>query len=126
MAKIYYVDDGAGSTTLPIGDGVLSTFDKPGSGVDISTESGVFVIAFQDANGDPVTPTGGTITPEMSPIEGQWQKATTGDAIINAVDVIAGSAVYTLPVFPGPAREGRLTFAGITGAVSAVAYFWRF
>ena len=126
MAKIYYVNDGAGSTTLPIDDGVLTTFAQPGSEIDISTESGVFVIAFQDANGDPVTPTGGTITPEMSPIEGQWQGAGGGDVIINAVDVIAGSAAYTLPVFPGPAREGRLTFSGITGAVSAVAYFWRF
>lgn len=126
MAKIYYVNDGAGSVSLPVGDGVFTTFDQPGSDVDISTESGVFVIAFQDANGDPVTPTGGTIVPEMSPIEGQWQKATTGDSIIDASEVIAGSSAYTMPVFPGPAREGRLTFAGITGAVTAVAYFWRF
>ena len=126
MAKIYYVNDGNGNRSIPITDATLTTFDKPGSDIDISTESGVFVIAFYDAGGDPVTPTGGTIIPEMSPIDGQWQRSGAGDAVINATDVIAGPATYTLPVFPGPAREGRLTFSGITGAVSAVAYFWRF
>jgi len=125
MAKIYYVSDGSGNTQLPIADATLTTFDQPGSDIDISTESGVFIIAFYDANGDPATPTGGTIVPEMSPIEGQWQGSGGGDTTINATAVIAGSATYTIPVFPGPARAGRLTFSGITGVASAVAYFWR-
>ena len=125
MAKIYYVNDGAGQQKLPIANATLTTFDNTGSDIDISTESGVFIIAFFDAGGLPVTPTAGTSTPEMSPIDGQWQGAGSGDAIIDATKVIAGTSTYVIPVFPGPAREGRLTFAGITGADSAVAYFWR-
>ena len=125
MAKIYYVNDGAGQKKLPIADATLTTFDNNGSDIDIGTESGVFVIAFFDAGGLPATPSAGTITPEMSPIEGQWQQAGTGDAVIDATKVIAGTATYTIPVFPGPAREGRLTFSGITGVSSAIAYFWR-
>ena len=125
MAKIYYVNDGAGQTKLPIADATLTTFDGTGSDVDISTESGVFVVAFFDAGGVCATPTGGTITPEMSPIEGQWQGPSAGDTVIDATTVIAGTSTYVIPSFAGPAREGRLTFAGITGVVSAVAYFWR-
>ncbi len=125
MAKIYYVKNATGGKTLPVADDTLSIFDQTGSEVDISTESGVFIIAFFDANGDPVTPTGGTIIPEMSPIAGQWQQAGAGDTTINATSVIAGAATYNIPVFSGPAREGRLTFSGITGATSAIAYFWR-
>lgn len=125
MAKIYYVNDGVGGRQLPITDGVLTTYDQPNSDIDIGTEAGVFVIAFYGADGEPTTPSAGTITPEMSPIEGQWQSAGAGDAIIDATKVIAGSATYIIPSFSGPAREGRLTFAGIVGATSAVAYFWR-
>lgn len=125
MAKIYYVNDGSGQRKIPVTDGVFTTFDQPGSDIDISTESGVFVIAFFDADGLPTTPTGGTITPEMSPINGQWQAPSAGDAVIDAVKVIAGLSTYTMPAFSGPAREGRLTFSGIAGVASAVAYFWR-
>lgn len=125
MAKIYYVNDGAGSTSLPIGDATLTTFDQPNSNVDLSTETGVFVIAFYNAGGEVTTPTAGTITVEMSPILGQWQGPSTGDAVIDATTVIAGLSTYTMPAFSGPAIEGRLTFSGITGAVTAEAYFWR-
>ena len=126
MAKIYYVNDGAGQTSLPVADGILTTFDQPGSGIDINTETGVFVIAFYDAGGDPVTPTAGTVAPEMSPIDGQWHTPSSGDAVINATTVTNGSASYVIPVFTGPAREGRITLSGITGAATCQAYFWRF
>lgn len=124
MAKIYYVRDN-GRQEISVADGVYSTFTNPGSEIDIGTETGVFVIAFYDSSGSPVTPTGGTIVPEMSPIRGQWQQAGSGSATIDATTVIAGTATYTVPVFAGPAIEGRITLSGITGADSAVAYFWR-
>ncbi len=126
MAKIYNVTDGSGSTTLPITDGVFTTFDQPGSDVDIGTETGVFVIAFYGADGKPVTPTGGNIIPEMSPLDGQWHTPSSGDAVIDATSVVAGSSTYAIPVFTGPAREGRMTLNAIAGAVTCRAYFWRF
>ena len=125
MAKQYFVRNATGGKVLPISDGTLTTSFDGGYNLDIQDESGAFIIAFYDANGDPVTPSLGTITPEMSPIAGQWQKAGSPDLVINAAQVIAGTAAYTIPTFPGPAIEGRVTFAGITGATTAVAYFWR-
>lgn len=125
MAKIYHVKNEGNGQNLPITDGTLSTFNQIGDDIDLGTEVGVFVIAFYDATGAPVTPSGGTITPEMSPIAGQWQAVSTGDAVIDATTVQAGLATYSMPTFSGPAIEGRITFAGITGAASAVAYFWR-
>lgn len=125
MAKIYHVKTSGSLTRLPVADGTLSTYRQIGDDIDIGTETGVFIIAFYDSNGDPATPTAGTITPEMSPLQGQWQRAGTGDAVIDATKVEAGLSTYSMPTFAGPAIEGRLTFAGITGADSAVAYFWR-
>lgn len=125
MAKIYHVKTSGSLTRLPVTDGTLSTYQQIGDDIDIGTETGVFIIAFYDSNGDPVTPAAGTITPEMSPLPGQWQRAGTGDAVIDATKVEAGLSTYSMPTFAGPAIEGRLTFAGIAGADSAVAYFWR-
>ena len=126
MAKKYYVKNSTGGTVLPVANGTLTT--RPGSNylMDENFETGTFNIIFFDANGEPVTPGAGTIVPEMSTFsEGQWLGPSTGDATIQATDVQAGSASYTMPVFSGPAVEGRLTFADITVAVSAKAYFWR-
>ena len=125
MAKTYHVKNVGGGTRLPITDGTLSTFNQIGDDIDIGTETGVFIVAFYDSNGDPVTPSAGTITPEMSPIAWQWQQAGSGDLVIDATKVEAGLSTYSMPSFAGPAIEGRLTFAGIAGASSAVAYFWR-
>lgn len=123
MAKIYPVLNASGGDVLPVANGTLNTR------LMLNTdeyETGTFNIQFYDANGDPVTPGAGTIVPEMSTFsEGQWLGPSTGDATIQATDVQAGSASYTVPVFNGPAVEGRLTFSGITVAVSAKAYFWR-
>lgn len=125
MAKSYFVKNTGNENKIPVTDGVYSTFNQIGDDIDLGTEAGVFVIAFYDSSGDPVTPSAGTITPEMSPISGQWQSASTGDSIIDATTVQAGSATYTMPTFSGPAIEGRVTLSGILGASSAVAYFWR-
>lgn len=122
MATMYYVKTADGSDKLPVSNGVLYT----GEMLNVTEfGTGVFVVAFYDANGDSVTPTAGSINPEGSPIDGQWLAPSSGDATISATDVVAGSALYSVPVFTGPVSQGRLTFAGITGASSAKAFFWR-
>lgn len=122
MAQIYYVKAADGSDSLPVANGTLLTNEMLNV-TDFGT--GVFVVAFYDADGLTVTPTGGTITPEGSPIEGQWLTPSSGNAVIQAADVIAGSSSYAIPVFTGPVIQGRVKFAGIAGAVTAKAYFWR-
>ena len=87
----------------------------------LDSSRSIFFIQFYDANMLPVTPTAGTITPEMSPIEGQWLKASNQD-FIRAVDT---GNNYTPSVFEGPAIDGRVTLSGIVGAVYAKAFFWR-
>ena len=123
--EIHYVKNEDGGTRVPVTDGTYTTFDKPGSDISYQTEDGVFVIAFYDASDNVVTPTAGTITPEMSPISGQWQSPSDGDTTINATEVEVGLSSYTIPRFAGPAMQGRMTLAGITGASYCVAYFWR-
>lgn len=120
MAKLYQVLNN-GSEELPVTNGTLLTE----SNLDLGYDDGVFVISFFDASDDPVTPTAGTIVAEMSPITGQWQAPSSGDATIDATTVIAGSATYTMPRFSGPASQGRITLTGITGADHARAFFWR-
>ncbi|CAM0101559.1 hypothetical protein PODOV084v1_p0002 [Vibrio phage 340E47.2] len=124
MAKTYHVLSN-GSQALPVADGTLSTQALNSPDMSTDFDDGVFVISFYDANGDLVTPTAGSIVVEMSPVEGQWLAPSGGDATIQATEVIAGSATYTAPRFTGPAIAGRLTFAGVTGATTARAYFWR-
>ena len=119
MSQRYYVLSGE-SAVLPITDGTLLTED-----ISVDYENCVFVVAFYDAQGDAVTPSAGTIKPEMSPIKGQWQEPSSGDITIDATKCIAGLSTYAIPTFDGPTELGRLTFAGITGAASATAYFWR-
>ncbi|MBL4632152.1 MAG: hypothetical protein JKY14_13740 [Paraglaciecola sp.] len=121
MSQIYDVLKD-GSNVLPVANGVLVTNEMLNV---TSYGTGVFVIAFYDANGAPVTPTAGSINPEASPIPGQWHTPSSGDATISATSVVAGSAVYAIPVFTGPVTQGRITLAGIIGATTCKAYFWR-
>jgi len=126
MAKTYFVKSDEGSNFLPVADATLSTRTKSNYLMDNDLETGVFCIIFLDSNKEPVTPTGGTIVPEMSTFaEGQWLGPSAGDTTINATDVSNPNASYNIPVFNGPATEGRITLAGITGATYCKAYFWR-
>ena len=98
-------------------------------GEPISTgyQSGTFVIAFYNSAGVAVTPTAGTVKPEMSPIKGQWHEPSGGDVTIDAAKCIAGLATYAIPVFFGECEGARLTLAGITGtATTFEAHFWRY
>ncbi|MEE8288925.1 MAG: hypothetical protein V3R25_05885 [Nitrosomonadaceae bacterium] len=125
MSHVYYVLNSTGGTELPLADGTLYTAE--GLAEDGYSTS-QFVIAFREADGTPVTPTAGTVTPLMSPIRGQQQEPGGNDKVINAIDVkadIDGTATYPLLTFLGVAEEGSVEFNGITGADHAVAYFWR-
>lgn len=117
MAKRFYIND---SVLNPVNDGVFET------GVQqVEFETGVFIIAFYDAQGEPVTPTAGTVKPEMSPVKGQYLEPSSGDITIDATTAGDGSASYKMPVFIGPAIGGRIELDGIVGAEQYTAYFWR-
>lgn len=112
--------------TIPITDGIYET-----DGIPTRFRNGQFIIVFFDANGNLVTPTAGSIKPEMATYyntlkqEGQWLVASGGDVVINASDVIAGSAEYTPPLFCGPSQKGRMRLSNIAGADHCKAFFWR-
>lgn len=84
----------------------------------------VYVEFFSDAAGTiPATPTAGDVIAEASPM-GTLFMASGNVSKILAVN--AGSPpMYEPPVFEGCAIKGRLTFSGITGALTCRAIFWR-
>ncbi len=88
----------------------------------------VFVVIFYDENGDPVTPTAGTIKPECYTIDGQKMEPGSGDITIDATEVIASSdgvATYSIPAFLSITEKAEVTFDGVTGVDSFVAFFWK-
>lgn len=109
-----------GSEMLPVNVAVHEMSDNDFDN-DLETTRSLFFIQFYNAEGAVVTPTGGTVTPEMAVFPGQWLKASN-QANIQA-NLVGNS--YTPSVFEGPATRGRLTFNGITGATHAKAIFWR-
>lgn len=119
MAKRYYIGGDNDGNKVPCADAVFET-DK----MSFNEESGVLFIAFYDSNGDIVTPTAGTVTPEGSAIEGQWLTPSSGDAVIDCTEVIAGSATYTTPVFVGCCERVRITMADVD-ADSFIAFIWK-
>lgn len=120
MAKIYDVKHND-STELPILDGTYETGD-----ISTDYETGTLTVAFYDSDGNIVTPTGGTIGHAMEAMDQQWLGASSGDSPIDAT-LCGATATYTIPVYNGPAKKGRVTFTGITGATIAYAkaQFWR-
>lgn len=84
----------------------------------------VYVEFFSDAAGTiPATPTAGDVIAEASPM-GTLFMASGNVSKILAIN--AGSPpMYEPPVFEGCAIKGRLTFSGVTGALTCRAIFWR-
>ena len=84
----------------------------------------VYVEFFSDADGTvTATPTAGDVIAEASPM-GNLFMASGNVSKILAVN--AGTApMYEPPTFDGCAIKGRLTFSGITGAITCRAIFWR-
>lgn len=86
-------------------------------------QDGYFYVQFFDGSFNEVTPTGGTVDPEMSPIGDQFLKGSPSTSISAAE--CGPVATYTPPRFLGAASKGRVTFTGITGATYARCKFWR-
>lgn len=81
-----------------------------------------FRIVFYDKDGKPVSPTAGTVKPEVMSLPGQWM--TSGDDVTTLdAKLCGGSATYTIPYFGSCGTMGRVTLSGITGAVKAMAVF---
>ncbi len=78
-----------------------------------------------DAQGDPVTPTGGTITFHGNILDGVWLAPSQGESI-DATQLVAGNvpSAYEMPAFNGGVQRIRATFNGITGATSVQMLVW--
>ena len=112
-----------GSEVLPVTDGIYYT--KAGMGASTADNCQVYVEFFTDAAGTVLaSPSAGTVSAQGSPMGEVWLAPSSG-ATINAADVKA-VGTYTPPVFFGRMERGRVTLAGITGAVTARITFWRF
>jgi len=117
MSKREYFKN-AGSDVLPIDGTFLTDIFDP------SYQLGVIVIAFYDALGDIVTVTDGTCIASASPIQGQWQGVSSGDASID-LTLAGAEATYAMPFFNGPQIQARIVLADVVGAESAKAFLWR-
>ena len=115
MSKVLYIESG-GSEIIPVANGTYYTDSKKGD-VSLMHKRSIFFIQFYNASMVPVVPTAGTAVPEMSPFAQQWLSASNNDT----ASVSALSADYEPFIFEGPALGGRVTIAGITGAVYAKA-----
>ena len=73
-------------------------------------------VAFYDADGDIVTPTGGTVTVSGSIVDGQWQAPSIGGEI-DATEAGA-EATYDVARIEAPVSRLRAVASGITGAAS--------
>ena len=112
----------AGGEVLPVANATLYTGDMSASS---ASRCQVYVEFFTDAAGTVLaSPSAGTVSAQGTPMGEVWLAPSSG-ATINAADVKA-VGTYTPPVFTGRMRQGRVTFAGITGAVTARITFWRF
>lgn len=86
----------------------------------------VCAICAYDANGGVVTPTAGTATFSMAPLDGQFH-----DADIFSINLtLAGeTATYDLPRVFGPVVESKVEISGVDfvgdGIDHIIAYIWR-
>ena len=120
-SREYYFKDTDGDSWIDVADDTFFTDD-----MSYTFNIGNVYVQFYDANKDPVTPGAGTITIESSPFPdaGHYLQPPT-NGVINAVDVIAGTALYTPPSFDSVVYKSRLTLSGITGATYMKAFHWR-
>ena len=120
MAMPYKFMTATGDEVLPVNGGPYYT-DEMSADWDYGS---VYVEFFSDAAGTvPATPTAGDAVAEASPM-GTLFMASGNVSKILAIN--AGSPpMYEPPVFEGCAIKGRLTFSGVTGALTCRAIFWR-
>ena len=120
MGQRYFFKDLTEETFIPINNGEFLS-----SGMSAEYSTGQCYLQFYDAQKQPVTPTGGTVTFRGGAFDGQKLMPTNGNGIINATDVVAGEALYTPPLFDGCIVFTSMTLSGITGATYVRAYHWR-
>ena len=120
MAMPYKFMTAGESEILPINGGPYFTDEMSADWA----YGAVYVEFFSDAAGTvPATPTAGDVIAEASPMGTLYMTAGNVSKILA---VNAGSPpMYEPPVFEGCAIKGRLTFSGITGAITCRAIFWR-
>ena len=112
MAQTDYMRTSSGSTLLPVADGSFTQeVSQTHSMSDVH-------VRFLDADENAVTPTGGTVTIRGGLFEGQFLEPSTGGTI-DATEVEAGDASYTVARFSGAVRQIRASFTGIAGAAFA-------
>lgn len=112
--------DGTGSKLLPVGAADTTYLSQALS--TVSRRVSVY-IEFYDAAGSPVTPTGGTVYVTGRPMGQLWLDAVNSP--INAADVKATVATYTVPYMEGLVSRVSARFVGITGASTASVAVYR-
>lgn len=121
MAERYFFYDSnnLNETLIPVANGSHETRN-----MNMAYCIGNVFLQFYDANGDPVTPTGGSVTFHSGAFDEQYLTAPTV-VQIDATTVIAGDATYTPPTFDSAVLKSRMTLSGITGATHVRAFHWR-
>lgn len=112
--------DGTGSKLLPVNLADVTYMSQALS--TVSRRVSVYV-EFYDAAGVPVTPTGGTVRIAGRPMGQLWLDAVNSP--INAADVKATVATYTVPYMEGLVSRVSARFIGVTGAASASVAVYR-
>jgi len=115
MADKNFFKTESGSRALPVNaDG---TFETDVINYDEGSLSEVYFEFYSDESlSNPVTPTGGTISVEASPL-GNVYLSPAEPTPVNAVDVSSTStATYTPPTIDGLVTKARVIVSGITGA----------
>lgn len=113
------------SAVIPVNDGTFETESLPMFERSwLSCMGYTFRIAFySDAEGkNIVTPSAGTVFPEMEAIEGQWH-TWSEDAEAFEASLCGAAATYTIPSFKAPALKGRVKLEGVEGAQFFRAHF---
>lgn len=116
MGRRYNFKTSAGSSILPVTDGDYFT-----DILDPSYNDGQVYLEFFGSADDArdftnaVTPTGGTIVVNGSPLGNVYIRDSNSETI-NATTVSAPDGTYTPPIIAGTAVQARVTFSGIAGA----------
>lgn len=126
MAALFPVLNASGGVVLPTSNGSLYTALLDELSANQLTNWQFYIEFFSDVEGTiPATPSAGTVAVNASPCGNVYLTASNTQTI-QANTVIVPDGTYTPPAAEGRIRRGRITFAGITGAAYARAYFWRY
>lgn len=125
MAALFPVLNASGGVILPTANGTLYTAMLDELSTNQYNSWQFFIEFFSDAEATTaVTPSAGTVSVSASPC-GNVYLTASNVATISATAVSVPDGTYTPPTAYGRIRSGKITFAGVTGAASAKAYFVR-